>query len=130
MSQVARVLLGLLVIFVVSMVGDVLLPETGMPKPMYWSPVATLIGLVGAFLGGLVARRGLLLPALAVWLCLWCYLTWALYQIADGTGNASLSSILHFNGAAIAASFAALIVGILAGQWLARRLTARPVATA
>lgn len=130
MSQFARVLSGLLVIFVVSMVGDVLLPDTGMPKPMYWSPVTTLIGLVGAFLGGLIARRGLLLPALVVWLCLWSYLTWVLYRIADGTGNASLSSVLHFNGASIAASFVALVVGVLAGQWLAQRLMGRPVATA
>jgi hypothetical protein len=114
--KIAKVLVGLLIMIAIQAIGDKLLATTNVQPGMYASLPSLVVALIAAFAGGFIARRGMLIPALSLWLILWVYVIYGLYTIAAPTGTADILSIVRFNLVAIVSSFFALGLGTLAGQ--------------
>src|SRR5690606_7343732 len=90
---------------------------------------SVLIALLAAFAGGLVARNGIVLPAIAIWLLLWGVTIYFLYMIAAPVDPAPLPSIAQHNWIAFLGSGVATIIGAMLGQKLATQRARRVAAT-
>ena len=90
---------------------------------------SVVIALLAAFAGGLVARKGIIIPALAVWLTLWAVTTYFLYAIAAPVDPNPLPMIAHYNWGAFIGSGLATVVGAMLGQALATKRADQVTAT-
>ncbi len=77
-----------------------------------------LISLFAAGLGGYIAGRRFLLPALAIWALLWLVTGYILWRIANG--QATVPDLLQSNGPGLLATLLATILGSLIGGALHR----------
>lgn len=82
---------------------------------------AVAIGFLGAAVGGYIARRRFVLPALALSLLEWLAALYLVYRIAEPTGQASVVSIVQLNLPAVLLSSVAVVLGVWFGQSLATR---------
>ena len=90
---------------------------------------SVLIALLSAFAGGFVARKGIVLPAIVIWLLLWTVTVYFLYMIAAPVDPAPFPSIFQHNWIAFLGSGVATIVGAKFGQALATQKTHHAAAT-
>ena len=84
-----------------------------------------VIALLAAFAGGLAAHKGIVIPAIAVWLALWAVTVYFLYAIAAPVDPNPLPMIVQHNWVAFIGSGFATIAGAMLGQAIATRW-ARP----
>lgn len=82
---------------------------------------SVVLGFLATAIGGFIARRGFVLPALGLWLVEWLLAVYVLYFIAAPTGQASFLAIAQINLLSIVLSALAVATGALLGQSLARR---------
>ncbi|TCZ77609.1 hypothetical protein [Lysobacter sp. N42] len=114
-----RMLIAVAAMLVVAVLLGELVPMSGWIQP-------AVSGLVGAALGGFVARRPFVLVALLVHVAVWGLILYTLHAIGDGrTGYASLAAT---NMSAMALSFPLVALGAFVGEHAATRLRARRVA--
>ena len=90
---------------------------------------SVVIALLSAFAGGIVARNGFVLPAIALWLALWTVTVYFLYAIAAPVDPNPLPGIARHNWAAFLGSGVAAIVGAQLGQALVKKRASHPAAT-
>ncbi|MGY1424149.1 hypothetical protein [Lysobacter sp. A289] len=121
--------LGLATLVAVQIVMSNLADAIGADDLSYITSRSVLIAFTAAFAGGIVARKGFVVPALGMWLIIWAAIAYVLYQIAEPFGQAPFASILQHNWVAFLLSGAATAVGAFLGQALAVRLYRRPAAT-
>lgn len=113
-----RILLGLAAAAAFGLAAGQLAPLTDMTGSATMQSV--FLCFAGTAIGGFIARRGFVLPALGLWLVEWIVVAWFLLRIAAPTGQASLPAILQLNLPAIVLSAIAVVLGALNGQALAR----------
>lgn len=126
--RITRVALGLLIFVVILGIGDKLLSIAGTDAGLFGSTPSLLIATGAALVGGIIAQRGMLLPILGLWLIFWVYVIYVLHAIAVPTGAADLSATIGANLIAIVSSAAALGIGTVAGQALARKRSNKSLA--
>ena len=90
---------------------------------------SVVIALLAAFAGGLVARKGIVIPALAVWLALWAVTVYFLYAIAAPVDPNPLPMIAQHNWVAFIGSGFATVVGAMLGQAIATKRATQATAT-
>ena len=79
---------------------------------------SVVVALFSAFIGGFIARKGIILPAIAIWIILWVAIIYTLYAIAAPVDPNPLPAIVEYNWAAFLGSGIATIVGAMLGQTL------------
>ncbi|MFC0682876.1 hypothetical protein ACFFGH_34015 [Lysobacter korlensis] len=88
---------------------------------VHHSLLTAAIALLGAGLGGYLARSRFLVPALVMHALLWAVAFYFVYQIAQLTGHGSLLALLQQNAPGFFLSLLGVSCGALIGQALARR---------
>ena len=86
------------------------------------------VSLFAGFIGGSIAQRQLLVPAIALWLAGAVYLIYVLHGIASASAPTSILEIVQRAAPGLLIAVAALVAGILCGDFYSRRQT-RSVAT-
>lgn len=82
---------------------------------------SVVLSLFGTAVGGFIARKGFVLPALGLWFVEWLAVFYVLYRVAAGTGQASVMTIAQLNLLNVVLSAVAVALGALLGQALAAR---------
>lgn len=88
-----------------------------------------LPSLLGAFVGGTLARKAVLLPAIGFWLLAWTVLTYVLYLMVEPATQSPITSIIQYNWIAFFSSGVATAIGALLGQMFATARSRRATAT-
>jgi len=77
-----KIALGMLVMFTVQLVAEALLPGSG--HAAAWSLAqSALVFFIAALVGGWVAGRRFLLPAVATWLLIWVAIVYLLFSSSE-----------------------------------------------
>jgi len=90
---------------------------------------SVVVALLAAFAGGFVARKGIIFPAIAVWLALWAVTVYFLYAIAAPVDPNPFPMIARHNWVAFLGSGVTTVVGAMLGQALATQRATRVTAT-
>ena len=90
---------------------------------------SVVIAALAAFVGGIIARKGIIFPAIIVWLILWAVTIYFLYAIAAPVDPNPLPMIAQHNWLAMLSSGVATIVGAMLGQTLATQRAHQATAT-
>ncbi len=116
------VLAVIAVIGVIIVLGEIPLPEGFDPRSDYWmflSQLRDVITTLLAFvLGAFVARRAFIVDAIVITFCMWCLITYILYEIARPVNQHDLGAILANNTWSMVLSFLTAIIGVRIGYWL------------
>ena len=122
-----RIALGLIAMALIWLVGN----ELTTFFQFQTSPAiqGVLISLLGAGLGGFIARRGFLFPALALWLLIQALVIYVLYMIAEPTGQASLAKILSYNWISFISSAVVTTIGAILGERISKHWPEAAIAT-
>jgi len=122
-----RIVLGLLTMIAASWAISEAWPPSGLPSSGMELARSAANAFFSAFLGALVARRGFVIPALALMLIVYGIIFTSLYDIAYP--QATYASILQQNAVTFAVSLLATAFGAWLGQWLRRVWNADTAAT-
>jgi len=121
---VKRMIVAVVVMLVVSTVAGELLGLLGFEISQLQP---ALVGLLGATLGGLIARNRFVPAALLVHAAIWLVILYTLHSIANG--QSTYLAIASHNASAMALSFPLVGLGAYLGQRLAvRRRPSAPAA--
>ena len=90
---------------------------------------SVVVALLSALVGGFVARKGIILPAIGVWLTLWAVTVYFLYAIAAPVDPNPLPMIARHNWVAFLGSGVTTLIGAMLGQALATQRATHVTAT-
>ena len=123
-----KIALGMLVMFTVQLVAEALLPGSG--HAAAWSLAqSALVFFIAALVGGWLAGRRFLLPAVATWLLIWVAIVYLLYRIAAPAGPVSIVGMLQYNWVDLILSGCSTVAGALCGQMLRQHSSSAAAAT-